>query len=113
MDAIVISALARGESLKWTVTVSEDVSTALEVWFTVKRKLSDADASAVHIARLTTGGIVIAGAMLIVSIGNFAGSLTNTPTVLASELRVLQADGYVGVVGQGRIVLKPAVYAGA
>lgn len=110
---LTVAQKVRGESLKLTIVLSEDVSAATEIWFIVKSAVSDADAAAIHNVTKTGGGIVVSGTQVVVSVGNFCGSLSNRATAVAAELRVMQSDGFVGVAGQCFIQLKAAVYKGA
>lgn len=113
MDKIIIAPKARGESLRWTGTLSESVATATEIWFTVKSSAGDADASAVHLMTKTGGGVTVSTTQVTASITNFGGTLPNRAASLACELRVRLADGFEGVVAQGVIQMKPAIYRGS
>lgn len=108
-----------GATLEFTVTVTDRttaaavaINTATNIWCTVKKRLSDLDAAAVHQVTKTGGGITVEGAsnnVARVKINDFAAAEANSDRAYEYDVKVQLADGFEDVVARGVVKLARAV----
>lgn len=112
--------LTPGDDFSYTATLTDDEDEAYSLngctlWFTVKKRLSDADADAVAKAYWVSGGGSSNMTVYSPVDGEFTVRFTPAVTVLFTkqthvwDLQAKDTDGIVSTIAQGSVVIMPGV----
>ena len=110
--------VAWGSSIELTATLTDAVgapiaaATAIDIWFTGKRYMTDLDNAAVFQVTKTGGGITVGGAslnVLTVRVQNVAAALANRAVSLTCDLKIKFSDGFEAVIARGQLLVVEAV----
>ena len=92
-----------------------DLNTAAEIWLTVKRSPSDADADAIFQKKKTTAGDFVLHSDPTTGLGDAllvpadTTGLTNTRTNLVYDIKVKESDGSIHAAQCGTLIVLPDV----
>jgi len=104
-------------SFKLEVTNKEDglpidLSSAAQIWFTVKNSINDADNAAIIQVTKTGGGISVSGTdhnIVTVAANDIGDDLPNAAAACVCDCKVKLADGYIQVLAKGSLNIVPVI----